>query len=239
MRTTSGAHVGPGRLLLLLLFVGMGVAFWDSPVLWPLKLLVVMMHESGHALAALLVGGSVDRVVITAGEAGECLSRLPPSVPGQILVFSAGYLGSTLAAALLLVCTLRFRMRRSVLVLACGWLVAMGAMYAGDGFTLAFCVATALALALAARLLPDGAVEVLNLFLAAFSGLYALIDLRDDLWDSAVRTQSDAALLANLTWVPALAWAVLWTLASVLLLTAFVLWSVRGGRSPDLPLASR
>lgn len=229
-----------GRGLLVVSFVAVGVVFWDSPVLWPLKLLVVMMHETGHALASLLVGGSVDRVVVNANEGGHCLSRLPPSVLGQVVVFSAGYLGSTLAGVLLLVATLRFRLRRPVLVLASAWLGLMAVLYAGDVFTLLFCAGTAGALALAARFLPDGAVDVLNLFLAAFSSLYALLDLRDDLWDGAVRGQSDAALLAEVTWVPALVWAVLWTLASLALVGAFVAWSVRRARGGgDVRLAMR
>jgi hypothetical protein len=239
MKTASGSQLSGGRLVLVLLFVALGVSFWDSPLLWPLKLLVVMMHETGHALASLLVGGSVDRVVIASNESGECLSRLPPSFLGQVIVYSAGYLGSTLAAALLLVFTLRFRMRRPVLVLAALWLVAMGVLYAGDLFTLTFCLGTAAVLALGARFLPDGAVDGVNLFLAAFSALYALIDLRDDLWDSAVRAQSDAALLARVTWVPAVVWAALWTLASVALLALFVRWSMRRPRESSLRFVTR
>ena len=46
----------------------------------------------------------------------------------------------------------------------------------------------------------------------ACPALYAVMDLKDDLWNSAVRSQSDAQLLADLTIVPAVVWAALWTL---------------------------
>src|SRR5256885_1146269 len=36
-----------------------GILFWHSWPLYPFKLLVVLMHESGHAAAALLTGGAV------------------------------------------------------------------------------------------------------------------------------------------------------------------------------------
>src|SRR6185436_14172485 len=98
------------------------------------------------------------------------------------------------------------------------WLAVMGVLYARDAFTLAFCLGTAVVLGLAAKFLPEGAVEVVNLFLAAFTALYALFDFRSDLWDSRVRGISDAALLAQQTWVPAIIWAVLWTLMGVALL---------------------
>jgi hypothetical protein len=218
MQTASGAKLDMGRMALLLLFLGAGWFFWDSPVLRPLKLLVVMMHESGHALATLLVGGEVKHITVNADESGACLSALPPGVFRKIIVFSAGYLGSAVMGAVLLLATFRFRLRRWVLGAACVWLAGMGVLYARDPFTLAFCLGTAVVMAVAAKFLPDGAVDVLNLFLAAFTALYALFDFRDDLWNSAVRGGSDAALLAQQTWVPAIIWAALWTLLGIALL---------------------
>lgn len=203
------------RTLGLLLCLALGVFFWDSPVLWPVKLLVVMVHETGHAVGTLVVGGSVDQVVLGSDESGACLSMLPRSVLGKIVVYSAGYVGSSLAGALMLLATLRWRWRRSVLGLFCVWMVVMGALYAGNLFTFAFCAGTAVLFGLAARLLPDRGVEALNLFLAAFISLYAVFDLRSDLWNSSVRDRSDAALLADQTLIPALVWAALWTALSL------------------------
>ncbi|SET57489.1 M50 family metallopeptidase [Stigmatella erecta] len=218
MQTASGAKLNAGRVTLLLLFLGAGWYFWDTAALLPLKLLVVMMHESGHAIATLLVGGSVEHITLRLDQSGACLSSLPPGIFRKILVFSGGYLGSAAVGAALLLATFRFQLRRWVLGATCVWLGVMGVLYARDPFTLAFCVGTSVVLGLAARFLPQGAVDVLNLFLAAFTALYALFDLRDDLWDSSIRSLSDAALLAQHTWVPAIAWAALWTLLGVLLL---------------------
>lgn len=234
MRTSSGAKLDFGRVTLLLVLLGTGWYFWDSPALWPLKLLVVMMHESGHALATLLTGGAVDRITLAANESGACLSRLPSGLLAQVAVYSAGYVGSALAGAFLLLATFRFRLRRWVLGAACVWLAVMGVLYAGDGFTLAFCMGTALVLGLAARYLPDGGVDMLNLFLAAFTALYVAFDLRSDLWHGAARAVSDADLLASLTPVPSWAWAALWSFVSLALLGLFARWSLRAGRPEGL-----
>ncbi|MGA9521423.1 MAG: M50 family metallopeptidase [Myxococcaceae bacterium] len=215
------------RLIALVAALAVGLIFWDSPALWPLKLLVVMMHESGHALGTLLVGGSVDHVVLNANESGACLSRVPNGLLAQVVVYSSGYVGSAVAGAALLLATFRFRLRRAVLVLTCVWLAVMGVVYAGNLFTLLFCLGTAALLAVCARLLSEGAVEVMNLFTAAFSALYVVFDLRDDLWDHRVRAVSDAALLADLTWVPAVVWAVLWSLFSLTILGAAAWSAVR------------
>ena len=226
MQTSSGAKLDSGRVALLLVLLGVGWFFWDSPVLWPLKLLVVMVHEGGHALATLLTGGAVDRVTL-ASLSDACLSRLPSGTVAQVAVYSAGYVGSALAGAVLLLATFRFRLRRLVLGAACLVLTAMGILYAGDGITLAFCLGTALVLGLAAKYLPDGGVDMLNLFLAAFTALYVAFDLRSDLWAGAVRSVSDAALLANVTPVPTWGWAALWSGVTLVLLGLFARWSLR------------
>jgi hypothetical protein len=223
---SAKARIDGGKVAILLACVVAGALLWDYPLMLPLKLLVVMMHESGHALASLLVGGSVDRITLAADQSGACLSSLPQGLFGQIVVYSAGYVGSTLAGGMLILTTYRFRLGRWVLGAACVWLAAMGLLYARDPFTLLFCAVAAAAMGLGAKLLPAGAVEAVNLFLAAFSTLYAVRDLQDDLWSSAVRSQSDAALLAQITYVPAVVWAALWTLASFAVLLVFARWSL-------------
>lgn len=214
----SRSELHPGRAALLLGIIVVGLFFWDSPVLMPFKLLSVMGHETGHAVAALVAGGSVDSVTVRANESGQCLSRIPESFFAKVLVYSGGYVGSAIIAVVLLLLTFRFNARRFVLYAACAWLTVMGLFYARDAFTLAFCVVMALAFAAGAKWLPDGAVGVLNLFIAGFTALYALVDLKDDLWNGAVRSQSDAQLLADVTVVPAIVWAALWTLVSVAVL---------------------
>jgi len=237
--TSAGAssRLDVGKLTLLAVLVAVGLLFWDSPVLTPVKLLVVMGHESGHALATLLAGGKVQRVLLAADQSGACLSALPPGAWPTILVYSAGYVGSAIAGAVLLVLAFRFRLARGVLAAYAVWLAAMGFVVAGNAFTVAFCLGMALVLGATARWLPLLGVRVLVLFLAAFTGLYALFDLRDDLWNSAVRAQSDAALLALHTPLPAFFWAVLWSMISIAVLGWGALVSLRSRPNPKPGLA--
>jgi hypothetical protein len=121
----------------------------------------------------------------------------------------------------------------------CVWLAIMGLIYAGDAFTLLFCLGTALALGAAVRWLPETPVEILGVFISGFTGLYALFDLKDDLWNSAVRAQSDAALLANLIYVPAIVWALIWTLLSVAILGLAGYWALKGGQRGRILYATK
>src|SRR5688572_16294375 len=139
------------RLAALVVCLAVALVFWDSLLLWPLTILVGMVHESGHALAALLVGGSVDSVSIAGNESGQCLSRLPQGVLGLVVVYSAGYVGCALTGGALILTTYRYGVRRWMLGAASAWLVLMGLVYGRGLFTVLFCLGTAAALAAAAR----------------------------------------------------------------------------------------
>lgn len=212
----SELHVG--RLVTLIAIVVGSVLLWDTPLLTPFKLLAVMGHETGHALATKLVGGDVNQVTVRLNQSGECLSSIPDGFFARVLVYSGGYVGSAIIAVLLLVLTFRFNARRAMLGAAAVWLTVMAVFYGRDLFTLGFCLGMAVLFAAGAKWLPVELVGALNLFIATFTALYAAMDLKDDLWTSQVRAMSDAQLLANVTIVPAIVWAFLWTLVSVAIL---------------------
>lgn len=227
------AGLDAGRLLALAALILAGVWFWNAPWLAPLRLLVVLVHETGHALATLLFGGRVERVIIGADESGQCLSSLPVGWLPQIAVYSAGYVGSAVSGALQMILAFRFHLHRAVLYAMGAWVTAMGMLYAGNAFTLAYCLGMGAVLLVLARVLPAGAAKALVMVTAVFTGLYALFDLRDDLWSAGGGT-SDAVLLAMRTHVPALVWSVLWTGVSVAVLLVAASVSLRRGRTREV-----
>lgn len=226
--------IDAGRLLMLAALVVAGLWFWNVPWLAPLRLLVVLVHETGHALATLLFGGRVERVIVGADESGQCLSSLPAGWLPQIAVYSAGYVGSAVSGALQLVLAFRFRLHRPVLYAMGAWVTAMGLLVAGNAFTLGYCLVMGAVLLVLARVLPAGAERVLVMVLAVFTGLYALFDLRDDLWRPGGGGPSDAVLLAAQTHVPALVWSLLWSAVSVAVLAVAASISLR--RLPAAPV---
>ena len=210
----SAKQIDLGRLVGLIVCVALGLFAWDVAALKPFKILVVAGHETGHAVASWLVGGSVARITLAGNESGACLSSIPPGFFSRVVVYSGGYVGSAVIASMLLLLSFRFGLRRPMLVAASVWLLLVGIFFGRDLFTLGFCAAGAVAFGLGAKYLPEAAVGSLNLFIATFTGLYALIDLKDDLWNGTVRAQSDAGLLAGLTPIPAIVWAFGWTVLS-------------------------
>jgi hypothetical protein len=210
-------HLDTPLLVTLAASFVLGLAFWTEWPLWPFRLLVVLMHESGHAAATLLVGGSVDRIQVRPDEAGLTLGRIVPSLWRQIVVSSAGYVGSTVSGCVLLWIAARSRAGRWPLIALAAWTGLVAVLWVRDGFTLLFVGGAAFVLGLVARYGPSLLRRGLLVFLATFSVSYALYDIEDDLLHLASRGRSDADVLANATFVPAVVWGVGWGLLSLAL----------------------
>ena len=223
-----------GRLLLAFAASAViGIVFWSAWPLYPFKLLTVLMHESGHAAATLLVGGSVDRIAISPDQGGVTFSRYPPGLLREIVISSAGYVGSAVSGCVLLYTAARSKEARWPLIALAGWCALVTVFYVRDVFTLVFVGGCALALGLIARFGPALARRGLLVFLAAFSTCYALYDIRDDLlhvqsWSG--RTDADA--LAQATFVPAIVWGVGWGLLALALVALTLRQVFAAGPAP-------
>ena len=222
-----------GRLLFALVAsAALGIFFWHAWPLYPFKLLVVLMHESGHAVATLLVGGSVDRIAISPDEGGVTYSRYAPGLVREVIISSAGYVGSAVSGCVLLFTAARAKEARWPLIALAGWTALVTVLWVRDGFTLLFVGGCALVLGLCARFGPSLLRRGLLVFLAAFSVCYALYDIKDDLLHfSSASGHSDADALAHATLIPAIVWGVAWGALS-LLLVALTLRRILVERAP-------
>src|SRR5258708_32615258 len=90
------------KLLLMASLVALGLWFmpYSDYLLYPLRLFVTFIHESGHAMAALLTGGSVDSLHVS--PTGSGVTRVRVSPLWAWISLSGGYVGAALLSALLL-----------------------------------------------------------------------------------------------------------------------------------------
>ncbi len=63
-------------------FVGMlalagvvAMTVWASPLVYPIRLFVTLMHELSHAVAAIATGGQVDSIALFPGAGGLAWTR--------------------------------------------------------------------------------------------------------------------------------------------------------------------
>jgi hypothetical protein len=198
----------------VLAFSAVVVWFWSSPALWPVKLCVVLFHELSHAIAAWATGGTVLHIELNANQGGATQS----AGGWPLVILNAGYVGSLIWGVALLWMAKspdRARWTTTLLGVMLGG-VALWFVRPIASFGFAFALSSAAALFVLSRLLPGDILSGLIRALGLFSVLYALFDIRDDVFGGAGPT--DASMLAELTHVPAMAWGVGWLAASALLL---------------------
>jgi hypothetical protein len=198
--------------------LGFGVYFaalwylWYTPLVYPLKIFVVLLHEVSHALALLATGGSVDHIVLDPAQGGATYGRggLP------FITLSAGYLGSLALGALLVIGAQARRLRSGLLLsLVGGAVLALTAVYIRSAFGFVFGIAFGASLVWAGRQAPAAWSTRLLMALGFTSCLYAVLDIKSDVLDRP-HLRSDAAMLAEMTGIPTVAWGVAWIAVAVL-----------------------
>jgi len=241
---------------ILLIATAISITLWFIPfaeiLTYPFRLFVTFIHEGGHALAAVLTGNSVESLSVAMNTSGETYTTRGGLI-SQILISSAGYLGSMAFGSLLLVLIRRSVAARITLagsaLLVFGLTLIFGlikpivsiGVLAVSPFTLIAGTALALGLFALARFASARVATFFVSFLAVQCILNALLDLKTVFFMSspfAQTVRTDALNMANATGIPAIFWTVLWiTLALGMLWFVMRLYVVsRDARvQPDLP----
>ena len=197
------------RRLGIFVLIGAGaVFFWHSPVLAPLKIFVVFLHETGHALATVFTGGRVVSMVVTPWESGyvEYVGGMP------VVITSAGYVGSALFGGLLLRLAGRPRWATTTFTGLAVLFSLVTLWFVRNPFGIVFGLGTAAVCSILVWKRFPGVHYLLDV-LAVMSTLYALYDLSDFL---RIGAMTDAVILAQMTRLPAFLWALLWSVISLL-----------------------
>lgn len=200
---------------------------------YPFRLLLTMVHELGHGLAALVTGGEFIRFVIFPNGAG-----LAYTAGGwRFVVIPAGYLGVAIFGAALILLGRNHRWSRGAMAVIGGAMIILairyglpsifsmqifnGVLTTGSGviFGLVF-------LWVAVRATPGWIIFLLHLLaieagLTAFSDLTTVIGISTRFFDVPA---NDAQSMAELTFIPAIVWALLWAVAALLLI-GMAIWT--------------
>lgn len=179
---------------------------WNTPLVYPVKIFVVLLHESSHAAMAVATGGTIDRITLDPMQGGACYC------PGgnAFLTLSAGYLGSLLWGGAMFTAARAKRVRAEWVTGFIGVLVlALSLLYVRTTFGIVFGVLFGAAMVFVARKATRTLNRTLLLALGLTSALYAILDIKSDILDRP-GLQSDASMLADITGVPTVVWGVVW-----------------------------
>ena len=207
------------------LFVGYGIVIrllWRNPILFPFKLITIYIHEIGHAIAGWASGATVHGISVNANEGGT--TRLTGGKMWMIL--PAGYLGSAFFGSLLVL----LGQSKSTSYLAAALLIVgltFSLKWAENALSITLTVCFIAGVGLL-WYLEKGRwlLQYLINFMGTMSALYAIYDVYDDTIRRHV-PQSDAALMAERTRIPALAWGILWCIFSVGMLAGALYLGIR------------
>ena len=218
----SGSSAAMGLAIPLLVAI-VAFVFWDTSALYPLKILVVLFHELSHGLAAVVSGGSIDHIEISFEQGGVCYTR----GGSNFVILNAGYLGSLVWGAALLVAAARTRHDQHIVGLLGVVLIAVTLLYIRSFFGFVYGLVAGVVLLGIAWKLPNVASDHLLTVLGMVSCLYAIWDIGSDIIFRTV-PGSDAYQLAELTGIPSVIWGGLWiVLAVAATLTALIIASRR------------
>jgi hypothetical protein len=193
-------------------------------VLVPFEFFTTFIHEGSHAIASLIMGEDVQRIVINPDTSGYMQHSLTGGMFSQGFIGSAGYLGAALFGGILIVLSAYEKLSKIILgLLGIVFLVAI-VLYVRDFFTLAVCGFLSAALLLIAwkggTWLNFFAINFLAVqcSLNSFGDVMTLLKLSMGVPKSAYSAGlSDAEALANIFFLPAMFWSVLWIVIAVVI----------------------
>ncbi|GHG11986.1 MULTISPECIES: M50 family metallopeptidase [Amycolatopsis] len=185
---------------------------------------VTMVHEAGHALAAVLVGRRLQGIKLHSDTSGVTVSRGKPEGPGMAFTAMAGYLAPSVLG-LLFAGLLGADLVGTVLVLIALLLLGVLVMVR-NAYGVFTVVASAAVLALIAFVAPvelQAPFSYLVTWFLLFGGVRPVAELQTKRRRGQAR-DSDADQLGRLTAVPPILWVLVFAVATISCLIAGALW---------------
>ena len=200
---------------------------WGAVALYPFKLFTTWIHECGHALATVLVGGRVEAITIAADTSGLTLGLVPAGRLARGVVASAGYLGAAVVGCVLMAAERVERWAHAILLALGGCLLLTAVFWMRNLFGFVVVLAWGAGLVALGRHGASGAARFVLGLLAVQVALNAVFDIR--VLFLVEGGPSDAQTMARLFLLPAWLWAAAWMGLSVAMLGA-TLWLTRDRR---------
>jgi hypothetical protein len=222
---SSRRPLGNGLWAALAVSLVVSVTPWAQFLLYPFKLFTTWVHECGHALMIVLVGGRVTSITLEPDTSGLTQSLVPVGRVAGGLVASSGYLGAAIVGCLLMAAT-RVEKWANVILLSLGaCLFFTLVLWMRNLFGVGVVLAWGMTLVALARKGTGHAPRFLLSLLAVQVALNSVYDIR--VLFQIDRGQSDAATMERLFLIPSWMWATAWMLMSVAMLGA-TMWMTRG-----------
>ncbi len=198
--------------------------FWNSYIIYPVKIFVVLSHEISHGLATIFTGGKLQSILITSTLGGATYS-----IEGnKFLIATSGYLGSLAIGSALFISGYNSKVRKIVGVILAVILI----LFAANFISTAIGRILSVIFAVLFILLPFYTDELVNVYFFKIFGLismfYVIIDINEDLF-SGIYRPSDAQFISEITGIHVMIWSIFWFLISVTTIFLLIRWGIKKG----------
>jgi len=184
--------------------------FFDTFLLFPIKLFIIIFHEISHVIAGIISGGKINYLTFDLNLAGKT------SIEGGSIIFiaSSGYLGSLIVGALLYLSAFSNRFKKWYLSILSLIIFIITVNLVKGELQIFLGLIASIILFLIPRYIPE---KFSNLFLQYFgllSCLYIITDIKEDLLTQTIR-ETDTQVLEFLTGISSNILGFCWLIISI------------------------
>ncbi len=198
------------EILILFSIAIIALVLWDTFIVFPIKLLVVFLHEASHATAAILTGGNIVKMDIGFNLGGRC----ELTGGNAFIIASFGYLGSFLFGALMFYSAYSKKYGYAIIIFISVVIILFAVNVVSNSTIQILAVIFAALLLVSLKYAPKLFNKYLFLSLGFISCLYVVYDIQEDLLRQNSGT-SDATIIASITGLPEIFWGFLWLTISI------------------------
>ncbi|WP_444995278.1 M50 family metallopeptidase [Aliikangiella sp. IMCC44359] len=195
---------------------------WSTPLLYPLKILVVFFHESSHAIATIVTGGEVKAFEVVAQAGGHVISR----GGNRFITLSSGYLGSLVWGLVIFSIAVSTHLDRWLMGFIASILITITILYGSNSFVIIFGISMGIAMLLSAKFLSVAVNDFLLRLIGLTNILYVPLDIYSDTIARS-HLRSDAFMLAEEFGGTTLMWGGIWLAVSILCILICLRWLLK------------
>ena len=199
------------ELIILITIIIVSIILWETYVIYPIKIMVVLLHEISHGIAAILTGGKIIELNIALDLSGMCKIEDGNS----IIIASSGYFGSLLFGMLLFYSSINKKFSQIVLPIISGIIIIFLINSSKNELLILITTLVLILLLVIIYKAPKLISSIILKALGIISCIYVLIDIKQDIFDST-SSYSDASMLAELTGIHQVIWGLIWLGLSII-----------------------
>ncbi|MBK8945948.1 MAG: M50 family metallopeptidase [Ignavibacteriae bacterium] len=207
---------------IVIFFVLISLFFFDSLILFPIKLFIIFFHEISHVIAGIVSGGRINFLTFDLNLSGKT------SIDGgsSLFIASSGYLGSLIIGSLIFISAFSNRLKKWYFnILALITFITSTNLVKGD-LQIFLGIIVSILLFLIPRYVPEKFANPFLQYLGLISCMYITTDIKEDLLTQTIR-ETDTQILEFLTGISANLWGLLWFVISIFVVIFLLRYSFK------------